>query len=79
MSFPSRGGKDENFLLPLCYGPNVYAPSMDRGVWQATVYGVTRVGHDLATKAPPPKFMSHSPNPQCGGVWRWKLREVIGF
>ena len=23
---------------------------MDRGAWQATVYGVTRVGHDLATK-----------------------------
>ena len=25
---------------------------MDRGVWQATVHGVTRVGHDLATKPP---------------------------
>ena len=23
---------------------------MDRGAWQATVHGVTRVGHDLATK-----------------------------
>ena len=23
---------------------------MDRGSWQATVYGVTRVRHDLATK-----------------------------
>ena len=23
---------------------------MDRGVWQATVHGVARVGHDLATK-----------------------------
>ena len=23
---------------------------MDRGAWQATVYGVTRVRHDLATK-----------------------------
>ena len=23
---------------------------MDRGTWQATVHGVTRVGHDLATK-----------------------------
>ena len=23
---------------------------MDRGVWQATVHGVTRVGHDLVTK-----------------------------
>ena len=28
--------------------------SMDRGAWWATVYGVKRVGHDLATKPPPP-------------------------
>ena len=28
---------------------------MDRGVWQATVHGVTRVGHDLVTKPPPPE------------------------
>ena len=27
---------------------------MDRGAWQATVHGVTRVGQDLATKPPPP-------------------------
>ena len=26
---------------------------MDRGAWQATVHGITRVGHDLATKPPP--------------------------
>ena len=26
---------------------------MDRGAWQATVHGVPRVGHDLATKPPP--------------------------
>ena len=25
---------------------------MDRGAWQAIVHGVTRVGHDLATKPP---------------------------
>ena len=24
----------------------------DRGAWQATVHGVARVGHDLATKPP---------------------------
>ena len=30
---------------------------MDRGVWQATVHGVTRVGHDLATKQPPPPYI----------------------
>ena len=28
--------------------------SMDRGAWWATVHGVARVGHDLATKPPPP-------------------------
>ena len=27
--------------------------SLDRGAWWATVHGVTRVGHDLATKPPP--------------------------
>ena len=27
---------------------------MDRGAWQATVHGVTRVGYNLATKPPPP-------------------------
>ena len=26
---------------------------MDRGAWQATVHGVTRVGHGLVTKPPP--------------------------
>ena len=28
--------------------------SMGRGAWQATVHGVARVRHDLATKPPPP-------------------------
>ena len=28
---------------------------MDRGAWQATVHGIARVGHDLATKPPPPQ------------------------
>ena len=34
---------------------------MDRGAWQAIVHEVTRVGHDLVTKPPPPqsnKFLS---------------------
>ena len=26
---------------------------MDRGAWQATVRGVSRVGHNLVTKPPP--------------------------
>ena len=29
---------------------------MDRGAWQATVHGVTRVGHDLAAKLPHHKY-----------------------
>ena len=33
---------------------------MDRGVWQATVHRVTRVGHDLATKPPPPTQKSYT-------------------
>ena len=27
---------------------------MDRGNWWATVHGVTKVGHNLTTKPPPP-------------------------
>ena len=30
---------------------------IDRAAWQATVHGVTRVGHDLATKPPPPVWI----------------------
>ena len=30
---------------------------MDSGAWWATVHGVARVGHDLATKPPPPQYM----------------------
>jgi len=28
----------------------------DKGAWQATVHGVSRVGHDLVTKPPPLKW-----------------------
>ena len=31
---------------------------MDREAWRATVHGVTRVGHDLATKLPPLRHCS---------------------
>ena len=34
---------------------------MDRGVWRATVHGVTRVGHDLATKPPPEGLRTYDP------------------
>ena len=32
---------------------------MDRGAWQATVHGVTRVRQDLVTK--PPELLEDSP------------------
>ena len=31
---------------------------MDRGAWQATVHGVARVRHDLATKTTSPPVLS---------------------
>ena len=31
---------------------------MDRGAWQTTVHGVTRVGHDLVIKPPPPPYLN---------------------
>ena len=34
---------------------------MDRGDWQATVHGVTRVRHNLVTKPPPPYVCTPEP------------------
>ena len=31
---------------------------MNRGAWQATVHGVARDRHDLATKPAPPMYLS---------------------
>ena len=45
----SRGEGNGNPLLYSCLGN-----PMDRGAWQATVHRVTKVGHYLATKPPPP-------------------------
>ena len=53
---------------------------LDRRAWQATVYGVTRVGHDLATKSPTSfklkiiNFASHSSN-FCFKLhpWTWEI------
>jgi len=33
---------------------------MDRGAWWATVHGVARVRHDLATKPPSPNFSAQN-------------------
>ena len=50
-SFPFPGVGNGNPLQYSCL-----ENSMDRGAWQATVHGVTKkVGHDLATKPPPPQ------------------------
>ena len=40
---------------------------MDRGAWQATVHGIPRVGHDLATK----------PRPPCSLVFSEEMRQVL--
>ena len=34
---------------------------IDRGIWQATVHGVARVGYDLVTKPPPPLHFYERP------------------
>ena len=44
----SPGEENSNPLLYSCLGN-----PMDRGAWQATVHGVSRVGHSLVTKPPP--------------------------
>ena len=36
---------------------------MDRGAWWATLYGVTRVGHDLVITPPPPRDEGDTPSP----------------
>ena len=56
---PAQGEQNGNPLQYSCL-----ENPMDRGAWQATVHGVTRVGHDLATKPPPP------PKPtQLAPIW----------
>ena len=43
---------------------------MDRGVWQATVHGVTRVRFTLATKPPPPFEIPR--------IVKFSVRKLIG-
>ena len=51
-SIPELGrSSEERNVNPLQY--SCLENPMDRGTWQATVHGVARVGHDLATKPPP--------------------------
>ena len=53
LSIPgSRRSLGEGNGNPLQY--SFLENSMGRGAWQSIVYGVARVGHDLATKPKPP-------------------------
>ena len=45
----SPGERKNNLLQYSCL-----RNPMDRGAWRATVHGVSRVEHNLATKPPPP-------------------------
>ena len=52
-SIPGRGRSPaEGNGNPLQY--SCLENPTDRGVWQATVHGVTRAGHSLVTNPPPP-------------------------
>ena len=42
---------------------------MDKGAWLATVHGTARVGHDLATKPPPPAYIKKKSYPIAGGQY----------
>ena len=54
---------------------------MDRGAWQAKVNGVTRVGHDLMTKPPPPSFPSacNAGDPSWIPGWGRSTGKGIGY
>ena len=49
----SLGGGNGNLLQYSCL-----ENPMERGAWWVTVHGVTRVGHDLATKPPLPFYLN---------------------
>ena len=51
------GERNDNPLQYSCF-----ENPMDREAWRATVYGVTRVRHDLKNKPPPPPALNNSPS-----------------
>ena len=70
-SIPGSGRSlGEGNVNPLQY--SCLENPMDRGAWQATVHGVTRVGHDLATKEREVTQFEHLMEPEfrpkCVGV-----------
>ena len=52
---------------------------MDRGPWQATVHGVARVGHDLATKPPPPCAQDFKRSARAGSSFTVVISSVPGI
>ena len=50
---------------------------MDRGVWQATVHGVARVGHDLVTKTN--HHISMKSSSQVRRLWLMGLTQMEGL
>ena len=64
-------GNGNPFQYPCLENP------MDRGAWWATVHRVARVGHDLATKPPPPRsilcnYVDHNESER--GEWKSCLK-----
>ena len=51
---------------------------MDRGTWQATIHGVARVGHDLATKPPHVKKGSFSNKPAPCSLMPSPVQSLLG-
>ena len=52
---------------------------MDRGAWWATVHGVARVGHNLATKPPPdykPSTITQRKFPLLFLIYRWRNWDI---
>ena len=66
----SLGGGNGNPLQYSCL-----KNSMDRGAWQVTVHGVTRVRHDLVTKPPKHKTFrrKHRVKFLWPHIWQWIL------
>ena len=50
--------------------------SMDRRAWQATVHGVARIRHDLATIPPPSTLFIGRDKDDIGEVWQGILQGV---
>ena len=55
-----EGSPGEGNSNPLQY--SCLRNPMDRGAWQATVHGVTTIGHNLVTKQPPPPLACENDN-----------------